>query len=227
MQVLLGPLVTAAAGSIRGSTFQRHNGTTIVRAKPLPTKRYTPAASAITSVGSYLSRAWGQLTQVQRDAWSTQALAMTWFDKFGNVIPGKGYWLFLRCNQYTRLLLSPFLTAPGPLTPLDAIIGMSGDFTAVNTWPVTWSLPSPSSALGPYFIYASRWQSNGKGSSFGAQRLIGYIPALTANSFDLWPQYVARFGAAPPSGQRVFATARQIDQNYGYSGPPFSWIANT
>lgn len=227
MQVVLGPLVSDAAGSIGGTTFQRSPIGAQVRSKPSPTPRRTPYTSIQRPQTQYLSRLWRTLSSADRARWQTEADAQTWYNRFGTVIRGLGYWLFLRCNQYLAMIEGTPVTVPGTLTALDAITDPEGHFGIAADFPISWHTPSAVSAGQCWLVFASRWCSPGRTVAREQTRYIGSIPELKTSPTDLYAEYVTRFGQAPPSGQIVFVTLLPIDQVSGYPGPPVSFIAPT
>lgn len=94
----LGPLVSAAAGSIGGTTIQRNGPSVIIRSKPLPIYRGTPYASGARQQVAAANVAWGALTEVEREDWQTFSETLTFYNRFGDVIPSRGYLAFTRQN---------------------------------------------------------------------------------------------------------------------------------
>lgn len=94
----LGPLVSEVAGSIGGTTFQRNGPTAIVRSKPLPIHRPTGFASTARQRLASLATRWASLSLSDRNAWETFAASVTWYNRFGDVIPGTGFKAFCRTN---------------------------------------------------------------------------------------------------------------------------------
>jgi hypothetical protein len=227
MQVKLGPLVSDAAGSIGGTTFQRSFLGAQVRTKPLPTRRRTTYTAGGRSEQQYLSRRWRVLTPTQRSDWQTQADAMSWENKFGDPIRGKGYWLFMRCNQYLALVKEALIDTPGTLGRLDAITDPSGDFSPAADWKIIWTAPAAVSAGQYWALFATRWQSKGRSADFGGLRYLGRLRDGETPGFNAAGLYAARFGALPPSGYSVFARLLPIDYVSGYQGVPVDWIAST
>lgn len=227
MQFKFGPLVSDAAGSIGGTTFQRSFIAPVARTKPSPTRRRTTYTARNRSWMQFLSKEWRNLSTTKKDAWQVEADNLTWLNKFGDTIRGLGYWLYVRCNQYNALQSTAYIDTPGTIAPLDAITDPSGDFSAVSTWPVSWTAPGSVSSGQRWLLFASRWQSAGRSATFGTLRLVAIIPTSTSPPYDAYGDYVARFGAAPPAGCHVFARLLPLDAAAGYQGVPVEWIAET
>lgn len=116
-QIVLGPLASAIAGSIAGTTFQRSPSGTIVRKKPLPTVRKTPAAITTRSMTEYATAKWRTLTPTQRKDWKSFADSLAWTNRFGDAIQVSGYVCFLAFNSGTwsqpnETYTLPFFTDP-------------------------------------------------------------------------------------------------------------------
>lgn len=227
MQVKLGPLVSEAAGSIGGTTFQRSPIATQVRSKPLPTRRRTYYTARERGNMQALTRLWGTLTQSTRDQWQLDADALTWTNKFGDVIRGKGYWLFIRCNQYLQMLgTANSTTNPGTPT-LDAIASPAGVFTPALRWNISWSAPSTPTAGQVWAVFASRPMSPGRSQQFGTLRYVGNIRAGETSPKDMASSYTARFGSFPPANRVVFTRLVPIVIASGFPGVPVEFISTT
>lgn len=227
MQLKYGPLVSDAIGSIGGTTFQRSPIAPVARRKPLGIVRRSDYTQAIRSLAQYLSRNWRTLDPSWRDDWQSTADSLTWVNKFGDVIRGKGYWLYLRCNQYLQLLGMPLIERPETVNALDEITSASGNFSAVNTWPVEWTGTDPVGSTNYYAVFASRPMSAGRTVQHGALRYIGNIAQGTSSPVNMYPAYIARFTNPPPVGTVVFARLLPIDYRGGYQGVPADFIAGT
>lgn len=114
----LGPLVTAAAGSIRGTTFSRSANGLVVKVKPLPVTRRTPYAAAARQRIASLNTAWLAMSAGDKADWLTFAGTQVFTNKFGDVVAGTAYKAFMRCNAANLYSAAgsqgygPTLTAP-------------------------------------------------------------------------------------------------------------------
>lgn len=219
-QIVLGPIVADIAGSIAGTTFQRGPGTHTVRRKPLPTPRGTRFTAPRRTVMSFLVSSWRTLTQVERDAWQSEASAIVWHDRFGNVVPGKGYWLFIRCNLNLFSVDETLRTTPGVLPVFPPMSGLVLDLIVGNKFTLTWSAPDPIGANQYLLISASPPMSPGRSATFGTLRIVGAVPPGKNSPQDFYHEYSTRVPLVPVAGQRSFVRTLFIDKNSGHASPP-------
>jgi hypothetical protein len=66
-------LISDIRGSINGSTFQRSASGLVMRSKPVSVGRGTNSQNNIRNINSQLNFAWQNLSQAQRDLWSSYA----------------------------------------------------------------------------------------------------------------------------------------------------------
>lgn len=219
MQVKLGPLVTDAAGSIGGTTFQRNFVATQVRVKPLPTRRRTEYTNQPRSTLGQWSRTWRTLSPGRRADWQTAADALTWLNKFGDVIRGKGYWLYIRCNQVLSRLGFASVGAPAAPVAFAGITGLTSSGSTATTCGFSWTSPDPTETGTVWMVYATRPMSAGRSTAPGAYRYIGYINEAKASPQVVGTQYDAKFGAAQKVGDRTFFRIQVVDKATGDIGP--------
>lgn len=219
-QVQLGPLVADIAGSIAGTTFQRWGKFHIIRKKPLPINRRNTFTNDERQATAYLTNLWRQLTAIERAAWNASAALITWSDRFGNTIVGKGYWLFLRCNQNLRAVAEPYITTPVAPFAMPAIASLSAVAKISTSLVLSWATPSPIPAATSWLVSATPPLSNGRSSGFSAFRIVKIIPTAKTSPNDIWPGYIARFPQDQHTSQQVFIRVQQIDTKGGYTGPP-------
>lgn len=224
MLVQLGPIVTQAAGSIGGTTFQRSNGATIVRVKPLPIRKRTTYTNTERSMSQYLSRQWRAVSQANKDAWQLAADGLTWENRFGDTIRGLGYWLWMRCS-FNRTVLglsvvesAPTIAAVGAITGLAGAVGVGS-----GTFQLTWSSGNVPAAE-TWAVYATAPMSPGNVAGWSRYRFIRTVPAASASAFSIRTAYVARHGALPTTSQRVFVRVVPYLTASGLPGTPVQCI---
>lgn len=218
MIVRLGPVVSAAAGSIGGVTFQRDPGGTILRSRPLPTLRRTIRTNTERQGWQYLSRRWAQLTQVQRDAWQTQADLLTWSNRFGDPVRGLGYWLYLRCNGYRILNGAAVVDAAGAVAPLTALGSPTATLTvATGILNVAWSVGAVPAAE-TWLYQATAPQSAGRSNPVGRFRQVGRFSAGQTSPQPVQVPYTARFGGLPAATQKAWFEMIPIITSWGLPG---------
>lgn len=219
-QIVLGPLVANIAGSIGGSTFQRGPGIHTVRRKPNPITRRTSFTNSERSVFAFLNMNWRTLSDPDRAAWQAEADLLTWTDRFGNVIPGKGYWLYKRCNLNFHLIAEPLITAPVSPIVLDPVVNLFLELDTPAKFVMKWDAPLPTQTDTVWAIFATPPTSAGRSAAFGTYRFIEKFAPGTGSGVDIGSQYITRMGVLPQPGQRSFARIVVIDQKSGNASAP-------
>lgn len=220
MIVQLGPLVTDVAGSIGGTTFQRSSIGTLVRAKPSPTRRRTFfTAAERTSIG-VLSLAWRFLSQSDRDQWDLVAASMTWTNRFGQVIQGRGYWLFQRANALRALQGQAPLSTPATPVPLDQLLTPLLTVGPANNFVFTDLSLTNVGGQNYWYLFATPLLSAGISADYRRSRFIGSIDPGVALPFDFTSMWSARFNQPYSAGTRLFLTVLPVQDKAGYPGVP-------
>ncbi len=219
-QIVLGPLVANIAGSIGGSTFQRGPGIHTVRRKPIPILRRSTFTNGLRSVFLSLNMSWRSLTDIQRDAWQSEADLVTWTDRFGNVIPGKGYWLYKRCNLNRNVIGFAPITDPDTVPTFDAVTGIDLTLVIGAKFELKWDAPIPTQGSTYWAISATPPCSAGRSAAFGTFRFISNLAPGSTTPADFLSDYLARYPTAAVAGQRTFLRIVVIDKSSGYAMPP-------
>lgn len=220
MLAQLGPLVTALAGSMGGTTFQRHPVGTLIRVRPLPTRRRTQYTNGPRSMTAYLDTAWRTISPSVQTDWQTAADALTWTNKFGEVIRGLGYWLFILVNQHRRTYDTTLITAPGTIDPIGAIADFAADYNAGSGHlELDWSSGNVPGAE-RWLIYATPPQSMGRLVPGQRFRYITQLPATTGAGIDIAAAYEARFNVSWADTPNVWVRALPILDAWALPGAP-------
>lgn len=219
MQVKLGPLVSVAAGSIGGTTFQRSFIATLVRSKPMPTLRRGRYTNPKRSTWQQFSRTWRTVSNSDRDKWQIAADTLAWLNKFGDDIRGKGYWLYMRCNQNLASLGIANIAAPDSVFTFTAITGLAATGSLATTLSLSWSTPTPTQAGTQWLVFASRPMSAGRSAPYGTLRLITVLASGATSPANVGSAYNTKFNLAQKIGLRTFISVIPIDRSGGYAGP--------
>lgn len=219
-QFLPGPLISSIAGSIGGQTFQRGASGLQVRTKPLPRNPQTGYTQPTRQYAQWLSREWGNLSHADQDAWTAFALGTTWYDRFGNVIVGKGYWAYLRCNLNWKLCNEAYQNAPTPVTPIAPIVGLTADLSISGYFNVKWTVTDPTPANETWLVYASPVWSAGRAKAFGLTRFITKFRGGSSSPVDIFADWSARVHSTMAVDKVVFLKIVQVDINSGWAAAP-------
>lgn len=225
-QAKLGPLVSAIAGSIAGTTFQRMQAAAQIRSKPLPRYRATTYTNSTRQLTGTLARMWKTLTPEQRAYWGEVAESITWYNRFGDEIRGLGYWLFLRCNQYRILVGQSIVTDAVLPGTFETFAGMACTFAATPAMSLTWDTPTNVPADYSFAVFATPPISAGRSKAFGLQRFIGLVPEGASSPYNLLDLYHNRFAQYPDGSRISLLTLRLVELNTGHIGPPIAVTAS-
>lgn len=119
-------IVTAASGSIAGTTFSHNRGGMYQRARVTPVNPNTPAQNFARTRLANLTNIWANtLSDVERQAWDLYALNVPLPDPFGDPRNVGGIGMYIRANL-------PRLTAALARQDIAPILFDVGEFTAVD-----------------------------------------------------------------------------------------------
>lgn len=219
MQVKLGPLVTAAAGSIGGTTFQRSPIATLVRSKPLPTLRRTSKTNPKRAYLLQWSQRWRTLSNGDRQKWQDAADLLVWQNKFGDEIRGLGYWLYLRCNM--NLSTGSFATLTVPEIPFafTALSDLAAYGSLATSLFLSFTTPAPVQTSTAWYVFATPPASAGRSQASGRYRLIRFVAAGSTTPVNIGAAYNTAFGTSQTIGSRTFIRVQVVDNKGGYIGP--------
>lgn len=225
-QARLGPLVSDIAGSIGGTTLQRSFLGTQLRSRPNPIRRRTSYTATARQSTTFASRTWKELSSTQRSGWQEVADGLVWYNRFGEVIRGKGYWLFLRCNQYLALLGEPpVLTATTPPT-FEAITDAACSYSPVPVMALSWSSPAAVPSGIAWLLFASPRLSTGRSAPFGQLRFIGSLAAGRTSPQSILSRWHSRFNQYPAALTQAFLQIIQVEVSSGHTSAPIALTAN-
>ena len=226
MKVQFSAVVGDARGSTGGNVFSRNKGGAYVRKRVSPTNPQTPAQQSQRSRISDLASLWSStLTQAQRDGWAAFGVSFPVTDKLGQVVELTGLQSYTRLNA--RLLaggLTRIDTAPGEQAVTDLTsITLTVD-VGLGNMEVAF-LPTPLGGSDRLQIEASPGVSPGINNATNRLRLIVTSGASVASPLDFEAAYVARFGAVPIVGTKVFVRVRTLRPENGAIDSPL--VAST
>lgn len=224
MLVKLSGLVTEMAGSVGGLTFQRGQTGTSARSKPIPVLRRSTYSITARQRLAYLNRLWSQLDPSQRDAWKTFSGTVSWFNRFGDPVPGDGYKAFLKCNAASNFSAGNY--APQPIQsdpPVDttSVVPAAPSFTSDPGGGnlLFSSSDSKTDATTRLFFFGSPVCSPGRNKWFGNWKYLDLLDPEKDFPVNLETPYFNAFGyvPVPEAGQSAFL--RVVVKNEGSYWP--------
>lgn len=214
-QILPGPLVSDIAGTVLGSTFQRGASGLQVRGKPRPRLRRTAATNPLRASIEYLSRLWATLTPTERTAWQASANSIVWTNRFGVVIPGFGYWAYLRANLALLRCAQPVFTTGGDTSTVPPLTSLTPTLAASTSVRLAWSSPIGADPGTVLELHASPPVSGGRSVTSAPMRIIARWTLADANPQILTADYLAAFGLLGVAGQQSFFAGRCVKLSTG------------
>lgn len=228
--ILMGPLVTEAAGVIDGVVFSRNLGGLYVRALSTVFNPQTPEQQEVRAVLTDVSRRWGgTLTNDQRSEWEELAARTPTPNRLGEVIYLSGIALYCRVNSLVQYLVpggpayiddapSNFRGKPCNKVTLTSATAATGvvlftttpeQSTSADTWVVT--RMSPLMRSGATRPAATSW-------------VVTHANDEVTPGEDYQVTYpIARWGQ-PVVGDRITLEVSRLYSNNGGQTPPITQI---
>jgi hypothetical protein len=214
--IQFGSLVTAARGSVGGTTFDISKGGATLRKKRSNVTCNTTKQIAAKNKLAQVAAAWHTLTASQVHSWNVGASLYRNKNRFGQVTKLSGMSLFykLNCNllliDYALVYDFPVLYNPDNVILNDVTATISGSNLVLH-WR---NNPSGNSEL---ICKASPPQSKGIAYNAGNMRMIGTFSSSLSNE-NVWSMYFNTFGFSILAGQAVYLSIYAIDNRCGVAG---------
>lgn len=214
MKIKFGALVVAGSGKIGGHVAARNSSGAYLRTKVTPVNPRTVDQIAARARLGANAKAWGGITQDQRDAWNQNSVDFNSKNIFGDKIKLSGINVFSRLNNNLLLIGEAILSTPpiaesfaGPTT-VTVVSNVQGGVLTISP-----DFDVPVGAAG--VVRMTSPQSAGKKFVKSEFRVIDIAPAGSAAPYDVSDAYVAKFGALPLEGQKVFTEVYLISKETG------------
>lgn len=214
-------IVADMRGSLAGTTFSKNRYSAYTRTKTTPVNPDTPAQQLVRQRFAQLSQAWRGLTAAQRAGWNQTAVNYNRTNVWGDQVPLNGFNLFKQLNQNllnagaATINDAPLPSAVQGFTSLSLVADTTtGDITATFAA----AIPVGQHAL----LFATAPLSAGINFAKSQLRQIASLTSAGASPLDFTAQYVAKFGALPPVGSKVFMEMKPILDLTGQAGTTIS-----
>jgi hypothetical protein len=180
----------------------------------MPTNRQSTATLDVRGRLSSLSKLWGDVIQVNRDAWKTWAASNPIVDRLGGTRTPSPSAAFIQLNARliqaggTQIDIPPVVACPVGITGLSAVC-------YVNTQALTLSWTS--GALAANCCLATRVAAidkSGRAYYVNLLKLIDISAAAQATGLNVGTELMARFGVMI-AGQRLFIECEVWDKTTG------------
>lgn len=216
--------------SAGGVTASRNKSRLYVKNRISPRNPRTESQMNVRSRLSANSKAWGELTQEQRDAWNAFALTVFGRRILGSAAKISGFNCYVRlANNLSMIDQAPVSTPPLlPEFPIFEIVSVS--YTAASE-PNPEKLEITFSGLASLtsqtlVIRTTANFSAGKNSLPSALREIGTYTTITSNKVNITDGYKAKFGTVPAIGMKIEVETYLIDNATGVASlkQTFVWL---
>ena len=225
-KVQFGGGVSNMQGSIAGNTFTRTKAGPAARNRVKPNNPATAAQMAQRERITRLSKAWQQLTDEQRTAWSENANQVKRKGVCGNNIEMTGHQLYVRVNSMREENgdTAAASTPPGSGEFTENVFGTNAGTSAdISDTAILVPLGTGAAADQRVAIWATAARSAGKMAYKGVLKktFSAGLSAdeITAGQVDLYNAWTSKFGALTgTAGKAITFSCRQYDDG-NYSNP--------
>lgn len=219
MKIKFGSLVVDGRGKIGGHVASKNRGGSYLRTKVTPVNPQTTAQQNVRNSFTDLSQGWRGLTANQRLEWNNAVSNYTRTNIFGDLRTPSGKDLFQRLNG--NLLAAGQATINSPVMPQG-----SGSFTSFTMVADTTgggldltfapTIPAGMTAI----VTATAPVSPGVSFVKNKFRQIDELAAGTTSPQDVAAAYIAKFGALPAIGSKVFVKMDIVNNTSGERSVP-------
>lgn len=215
--IKMAHIVAEARGSIAGTVFSKNTYGAYLRTKVSPINKQSISQQAVRALLASVAQDWRGLTQAQRDLWNQFAVNFSRTNIFGDQVQLTGFNLFMRLNK-NLLEVNESVITSAP-TPQDVFgftsISIAPDETT-GDFEVTFAPAIP--ATDKVIVYATAPLSQGKDFAKSELRKIEVLDNTATSPYDITTSYVAKFGALPPAGTKVFVELKPVNITSGQPG---------
>lgn len=208
-------------GSAGNVTAARNRGGLYFKTRINPSNPQTSSQQKIRNAFGVNSRAWGELTQEQRQAWIEFSDTLVGKSNFGLPTKLSGINVYSRCNNNLALVGGTLLDSPvaAPEMPIFDITGIT--FTQpVDETPgkIEVSVDGLDSLSGFKIVaMATAPFSAGRIKNSSSLRVIGFYDSLTDGSVDVASSYGEKFGVFPAAGSKIEVSFYLVHEASGFA----------
>jgi len=216
-----GPMVSAASGSIAGTTFSRNRYGSYCRTKAIPVNPDTEYQQAVRTVLAELSQSWRGLTDPQRIMWRTWAQNNPFTDVLGNsqiLQPNSAY---VHLNALLVQAGDSVVASPPVADAPDALLTLSFVPSATLGSCLVTFTATPLADDDRMLIRAAVVNSAGITYVKNLYKLISITDKALATGVDIVTDLEERFGTMV-IGQVVHVSLAVLDSATGLTSPPLT-----
>lgn len=211
-------------GEIRGSagstTYSKNHSGNYFKQKIMPIIQYTADQLTARAFITTFSKLWKSLTESARNGFDNLASQLIKSNRLGQSYTLTGEQLYIQLNSNLSAIGQPAITtAPNPINntvPTQLVVGCTADSTpGSEDLTVTFGLPI--GAGQSMLIYASKPVSQGIKRA-PSMKIVKVATASFTTNTSIKNEYIAKIGALPQTGEKVFISFKMIDNNTGFYG---------
>jgi hypothetical protein len=215
MKLKFGMIVTEGRNKIGGHVLSRNRSGAYARTKVTPTNPQSSFQVNVRASIASLASGWRSLATGLREAWNAAVKDYVGTDIFGDKVTPSGFNLYMKLNQNLYNIAVAAITAPPVPVAVTSFTSMvlaiaKGAGTAVATVAAT--IPATETVI----MMATPGVSAGKSFVKSEFRKIGVF--TTGTALDFAAMYIAKFGALPAAGFKVFVKTIHVNETTGQAG---------
>lgn len=211
-------IISNIVGSVGGSTFQNSSGGLMLRSKPFPRQKNSPAQSRARVNLSYLQTLWAALDDNQRSAWSQWADYAGYSTGYYYKRKLTGQETFILLNSYRLILGIAVLSNPVFTT----MVHVDAQFELFRRGNNFWALFTMDYEMTEYrpllflsgLLGASRIAEPARKKLFAPNTFDGFY-------WDLTDRYRKQYGRLPEVGDRIWSKSYIMENDSGHISPPY------
>jgi hypothetical protein len=202
-KVMFGNGIAEIRGSIAGNTYSRGSYGAYIRNRVTPANPNTIAQQSVRANLAQVAQGWSGLTEAQRSQWNTQAPNFSQTNIFGQGQNLTGFNLYGKINKNILEIGGATVTVPPVISSVTNLssLTVTADTTA-GTMSTAFAPAIPADQT--MVVWATAPQSAGKQFVKSEYRVIDTLTVADSSPNDLATSYIAKFGALPQVGQKVF-----------------------
>jgi hypothetical protein len=221
MKVLFGAIVVDGRGKIGGHVMSKNRAGAFMRTKVTPINRKSSFQTGVRSRLAAISSAFKSLGASVITSWNAAVADFQHTNIFGHKIHPSGAQLYQKLNNNLLLVGASQITTP----PLPVAVGNCGVISltgAKGTPTLSLTLSTVPVTGETVAVYATAGLSAGKNFVKSEYRFIGTITHSDTSPKDLLSVYVAKFGAMPAAGKKIYVKVKNINNTTGQAGSPLT-----
>ena len=218
-KIKLGPFAADIRNRIGGVVFSKNSAGNYIRRGVTPVNPQSVAQQRVRQFLTQTAQSWRDITDDERNNWNQVKDSFKRTDIFGNSIAPTGFNLFTRLNRNLLEVEETVLTAaPLPVSVQGFLtLALTADTTGGK---ITIAFTPAIDADTKVIVFATAAQSAGVSFVKAQFRKIVVLSTADPSPHELAGSYIAKFGALPPIGSKVFVQIKPIDIATGLSGTP-------